>query len=87
MKTLKFGKLVNWFKKNTYGTVIEIGKVNRVGFKGGEDWYIDKVLYKFGKKVESRRYWDQEDFKSEINDKVVERKRIIVKGFLNEKAS
>jgi hypothetical protein len=73
--------LVNWFKKNIYGTVIETGKVTRVGFNGGEDWYIDKVLYRFGRKLEYHRYWDKQDFISEIKNKVVKKERIIIKGF------
>ena len=79
MKMIKTKHLISWFKRNIYGVVIEIGKVDRVGFKSHEDWYIDRVLYKFGKRINSRRYWDNKDFEK---DKTFNNERVVVKGFI-----
>ena len=78
---MKIRILVSWFKRNFYGVVIEFGKVDRVGFKADEDWYIDRVLYKFGKPINSRRYWDEKEFK---RDKTFNKGRVVVKGFIKE---
>lgn len=78
MKTLKIQFLVNWFKRNFYGVVIEVGKVNRVGFNSCEDWYIDRVKYRFGKPIDVRRYWNDKEYEK---DKSFNKKRVIVKGF------
>jgi len=76
---MKKFKLFNWFKKNVYGIVVEIGKVNRIGFRGGEEWYMDRVLYKFGKPINQRRYWNRDEFRKE--KEINKNKRIVVKGF------
>jgi hypothetical protein len=75
---MKISKVTNWVKRNIYGVVIEVGKVDRVGFKSEEDWYIDRVLYRFGKPINKRRYWNEKEFEKERS---FNKRRTVVKGF------
>lgn len=74
--------ILNEVKKRTYGVVSHIGKIDRIGFSdidSREDWYVDRVLYRFGKPIQTRRYFDLEELNK---DKKFSKSRIIVKGFL-----
>jgi hypothetical protein len=76
---INFGNLT---KKIIYGKVKSIGVVKGIGFIPNDEYYIDEHTYLFGFRLNTIRYWDEDDYKLKRKPK---KNRFVVEGFKKEK--